>query len=152
MKNLLNATLFVLLCLFGACKKEGCMDSAANNVNDEANVDNGYCTYEIAKLAGEFQVEGYKIPYQTTDTTHYTYTLKITYKNGKKALLTNLGGTNQSIEAELYSNNSQITLISSKKDSLGTWSGYGTYYNSNSFGIAYTEGLQPTKHVEKATR
>lgn len=152
MNYLSKAILLLLLGIFSACKEEGCMDSEANNVDYEANVEDGSCNYEIEKMAGEFQVDGYKIPAQTSDTTHYTYTLTISSIEKKRALLSNLGDMNQTIEAELYDHNSRITLISSNKGSLGIWSGNGTYYNSNSFGILYTEGLQPTKHVEKATR
>jgi hypothetical protein len=153
LKNLFQFQIILIACLSASsCKKEGCRDEIANNFNPEANVEDYSCTYEAEKMAGTFQVEGYKIAYQTTDTTHYTYTLEVSYLEKNKALITNLGGMNQSIEIELYDYNSRIEFHISNSDSLGIWSGFGTYYDSNSFGISYIEGIEQNKHIDLATR
>lgn len=153
MKNLFISFLTLIACLSASsCKNEGCRDDIANNFNPEANVEDFSCTYEAENMVGTFQVEGYKIAYQTTDTIHYTYNLSISYIQKNNVVLKNLGGMDQTIGASLYDNNDRIQLTKTNKDSLGTWAGQGTYYNSNSFGLVYTEGLNPTKHVDIATR
>lgn len=103
-------------------------------------------------MVGTFQVEGYKIAYQTTDTIHYTYSLEVSYLEKNNALITNLGGMNQSIEIELYDYNSRIEFHTNNTDSLIIWSGFGTYYDSNSFGISYIEGVEKNKHIDLASR
>lgn len=101
-------------------------------------------------MVGTFQVEGYKIAFQTTDTIHYTYELKVTYLSMNRVELSNFGGLNLKMKAELYDHNTRIQLKPEKADSLGSTS--GTYFNQNSFGITYTKGDQPDKYIEFANR
>lgn len=153
MKILFFPFLILIACFSASsCKNEGCRDDIANNFNPEANVEDYSCTYEAEKMVGTFQVEGYKIAYQTTDTIHYTYSLEVSYLEKNNALITNLGGMNQSIEIELYDYNSRIEFHTNNTDSLIIWSGFGTYYDSNSFGISYIEGVEKNKHIDLASR
>ena len=136
---------------FVSCKKEGCRDETANNYSSEANVGNSSsCTYEAENWAGKFLMKGRRIPYQTTDTIHYTYELTVTYLSMNRVELSNFGGWNTKMIAELYDRNTQIQLKPEKTDSLVTTS--GTYYDQNSFRITYTKGVQPDKYIELATR
>lgn len=152
MNNLVKLILFFGLLLNASCKKEGCMDDEALNIDYEANVDDFSCKYEIEKMAGTFQVEGYKIPYLSTDTIHYSYALEVSYLQKNKALLTNLGGMNQSIEIVMYDHNSRLEMHTNNNDSIGIRSGLGNYYDSNFFGLSYIEGVEQTKHIDIATR
>lgn len=113
-------------------------------------MDDFSCRYEAEKMAGTFHIEGKIIPYQTTDTIHYTYELKVAYLSMNQFELSNFGGFNTKMKAELYDYNTRIQLKPEKADSLGSTS--GTYYNQNSFGIAYTKGVQPDRYIELASR
>ena len=121
-------SLFILILVLASCQNEGCPDFSAENYDPDAVVNDGSCILVRDKFLGSFQVSS------DCHADNYTRTISAT-QNQYIVVITNLGDTLGSVEANVYGTN--ITIDRQSIGTLITVEGAGVYVEDDAISLSY---------------